>query len=215
MTATLTKSKIERSWPATFGYIGAGIISLVLAVAIFMYTSVGLWLGSLAVAFIILGLIFLGMALSGAGACACPGCGKPLSGLSTGKNEGILCPACQQYFEGSAGELWATDPSTVSSNPIFSTVLPETFNFPEGCCVCGKPETHRVKISTTTQGGGDAALAATTGIRHSTRISVEVPHCDEHKDGALLGGTKQKTIIRFRSYPYMRAFCELNKTTPA
>jgi hypothetical protein len=48
----------------------------------------------------------------------------------------------------------------------------------------------------------------------STRTTVEVPHCDEHKDGAMLTGTSSKPHIRFRSYPYLRAFCELNQTTP-
>ena len=198
----------------TFAYLGAAVAIGGIGVAIFVFTSGGPWMGAIAVALVIVALICIYMAVGSAGVCACPGCGKELSGIGTGKNEGVHCGACHQYFEGNGGELWATDESKVASSPVFSSPLPETFNFPEGCCVCGKPETHRVKISTTTQGGGNVALEAATGVRSSARISVEVPHCAEHKDGALLSGTKDSMKIRFRSYPYLRAFCELNKTTP-
>ena len=216
MTSTLTKSRIERSWKTTFIYLGIGVALAAGGVAIFLFSSGGAWLGSFGIVLVLAALFLFWMAISGAGECACPGCGKPLTGLKTGANEGVLCSECHQYFEGTGGELHATDESKVSSSPTYACLLPEKFTFPEGCCVCGKPETHRVTISTTTQGGGDAAIAVTTGVRTSTRISVEVPHCAEHKDGAsLTAGNKNHVKIYFRSYPYLRAFCAMNQTTPS
>jgi hypothetical protein len=214
MTIALKKSKIERSWSATIGYIVAGIVIIAIGVAIFMFGDPGLMLGTFAVVVIIFGLICFGMATGGAAVAPCPNCGKSITGLSTGSNEGRLCAGCHEYFEGTGGELWATDQSKIATTPIFSSPLPETFNFPPGCCVCGQPETRRVKISITTQGAGDVALIP-VGVRSTTRTSVEVPHCAQHDDGAALAGTKDHPKIRFRSYPYLRAFCDLNKTTPA
>jgi hypothetical protein len=210
------KSKITRSWSTTLTYAGVGIVCAFIGVAIFLWTSGGIWLGSIALGLFIVALICLWMAAFSSGQATCPGCGKALSSIGTSKNEGVFCEGCHKYLEGTGGELWVTDPNTVAKNPLFTSPLPETFTFPAGCCVCGKPETHRVKVSTTTQGGGDAAVGLATGgnVRSSTRISVEVPHCDEHKDGALLTGTKDHMKIRFRSYPYLRAFCEANHTEP-
>jgi len=210
------KSKITRSWSSTATYAGVGIGFALIGVAIIMWTSGGLWLGSIALAMFIVTLICLYMAAFSSGEAKCPGCGKALSGIGLSKNEGVFCEGCHKYVEGTGGELWMTDPAKVSKDPHYTSPLPENFSFPPGCCICGKPETHRVKVSMTTQGGGDAAVGLATGggLRTSTRTSVEVPHCDEHQDGALLSGTKDHVKIRFRSYPYLRAFCEMNHTEP-
>jgi hypothetical protein len=216
------KSSITRSWKTTINYLIAAVVSAVVAALMFKYVASGLITVGFSCIPAVLALIFLFMAISGAGECQCPGCGKPLDGLSTGSNDGVLCPACLHYFEGKGGLLWATDESRIADSPQFTSPLPESFSFPEGCCVCGKPETHRQPISMTTQnGGGTAAGLATNALTDGvltgssrTRTTVEVPHCAEHKDGASLTGTKEKTHIRFRSYPYLRAFCELNQTKP-
>jgi hypothetical protein len=214
MSMPSTKSTISRSWPLTFTFVGVGLVCFFITYAIFAWTNGGLWLGSFALAMAIVGFVCMYMAIRGAGQCQCPNCGAALSALTPGKNKGVFCDQCKNYFEGTGGQLWQTDTDDVAKNPVYTSPLPETFNFPDGCCVCGKPETKRVTVSTVTQGAGNVALQAATDIRSSTRISVQVPHCDEHKDGALLGGTKAKTLIRFRSYPYLRAFCTLNNTTP-
>jgi hypothetical protein len=222
MTATPTKSTIQRSWKTTINYLIAAAVAGAISVLMFKTIVSGTISFGFACIPAILCLIFLFMAMSGAGECPCPECGKLLDGLSTGSNDGKLCDACGQYFEGTGGQLWATDPSRVADTPLFTSPIPETFAFPDACCVCGKPPTHRQPISMTTQntGGSLAAVGAnalTDGMvtgSSRTRTTVEVPHCDEHKDGASLTGTKDKTHIRFRSYPYMRAFCEMNKTKP-
>ena len=216
------KSPITRSWKTTLNYAIVALIAAVVAALMFKYFASGTITFGISCIPAILALIFLFMAFSGAGEAPCPSCGKPLDGLSTGSNDGVVCPACLHYFEGKDGQLWATDESRIADSPTFASPLPDQFAFPDGCCVCGKPPTHRQKISMTTQntGGSVAGIAAAgltdgmiSGSSH-TRTSVEVPHCDEHKDGALLTGTKEKPHIKFRSYPYLRAFCELNKTKP-
>ncbi|MDQ2855813.1 MAG: hypothetical protein M3R68_05755, partial [Acidobacteriota bacterium] len=128
---------------------------------------------------------------------------------------GVVCASCHHYSEGKDGLLWQTDESRIADDPIFSSPLPEKFNFPKVCCVCGKPEVRREKISFRTQNASSALTAPTVGLTSNTTISVEVPHCAEHKEGARLSGSPTTTIIRFRSYPYLSAFCEMNGTTPA
>ncbi len=66
----------------------------------------------------------------------------------------------------------------------------------------------------TTTNASSVVTQSTIGVTSSTRTTVRVPHCDAHKDGALLTGTKDSPSIKFRSYPYLRAFCEANGTKP-
>jgi hypothetical protein len=223
MTATQTKSTITRSWKTTITYLAIAVVAGAISFVMFKTMVSGAISFGFACIPAILCLIFLFMAMSGAGECPCPGCGKTLDGLSTGSNDGKLCESCGRYYEGTGGELWATEESRVADTPIFSSPIPENFAFPDACCVCGKPPTHREAVSMTRQNtGGSAAAVGVTAVTggvisgggSSTRTTVQVPHCDEHKEGASLGGTTDKPHVRFRSYPYLRAFCELNKTKP-
>src|SRR5438477_5904836 len=100
MTATQTKSTIQRSWKTTITYLIVAAVCGAISVVMFMTVVGGPISFGIACIPAILCLIFLGMAASGAGECPCPGCGKPLDGLSTGNNDGKLCEACGQYFEG-------------------------------------------------------------------------------------------------------------------
>ena len=208
---------ITRSWSTTLAYLVGGIACLALSVILFMTIASGPVTIGIALIPAILALILLGMSLSGAGTAACPACGGQLSGLSTSTNDGVNCPQCHGYFEGTNGTLHATDPGRIADTPTFTSPLPEQFSFPEGCCVCGKPATHREKVSMESMNASSAVTANAipgVGFTSHTRTTVEVPHCDDHKDGASLTGTPKNPNIRFRSYPYLRAFCELNKTTP-
>jgi hypothetical protein len=220
--ADQTRSTIVRSWKTTITFLIAAVLVGALAGLLFKTIVIGPITAGIACFPALIALILLWMAISGAGECPCPGCAKQLDGLSTGSNDGILCKACLRYFEGTGGQIWATDESRVAATPTFTSPIPEKFAFPDMCCVCGKPQTHRQSISMTTQNTsgslkGLAAGALTDGMisgSSSTRTTVEVPHCAEHKDGASLTGTKEKVHIRFRSYPYLRAFCEMNDTKP-
>jgi hypothetical protein len=206
---------ISRSWGATIGYLIGGVAALAVSALLFMTIVEGAVTFGFALIPAILALILIYMSFGGSGTGACPGCGAPLSGLGTKKNDGVLCESCHRYAEGQNGSLWLTDESRVADDPIFSSPLPEQFSFPQGCCVCGSAETRREKISFTTQNASSALTAPTIGVTTSTKISVEVPHCAEHKGGARLSATPKSPLIRFRSYPYLRAFCQLNNTTPS
>jgi len=87
---TQQKSTITRSWKATFGYLIGAIVCLGLCVLLFWTIASGPVTVGIALIPGIVALILLWMALSGSGTCACPGCGKELSGLSTGSNDGVL-----------------------------------------------------------------------------------------------------------------------------
>ena len=217
MTAPSTlqsRSTIKRSWKSTIGFLIGALISAAISVLLFITIASGPVTIGIALIPAVLALILLYMAIGGAGECSCPACGKPISGLSTGSNDGVLCPACLHYFEGKNGELWATDDARVADSPCFASTIPEKFAFPPGCCVCGKDATRKIPVSLTTTNASSVVTQSTIGLTTTTRTTVEVPHCNDHKDGAILTGTKDKPHIKFRSYPYLRAFCQLNNTTP-
>lgn len=207
-------TKISRSWGATIGYLIGAIVALGLSILLFMYIVEGPVTFGIALIPAIIALILLYMSFGGAGTTTCPVCDAQLGGLSTKSNDGVLCANCHRYSEGEDGVLWQTDENRIADEPIFSSPLPERFTFPSECCVCGKPETRRDKISFRTQNASSAITAPIAGVTTSTTISVEVPHCAEHKEGARLSATPQSTLIKFRSYPYLRAFCQMNGTTP-
>lgn len=209
-----TTTKITRSASATLGYLGAGIVAIALSVWLCRVMASGLITTGLALIPGVVGLLLIYMAFAGSGVSTCPGCGAPLSGLSTGTNEGVICANCHSYVEGTEGTLTKTDEGKIAETPIFTTTVPPSFSFPPGCCVCGAPEVRREKISLKTQNASSALTESTIGVTSSTTTSVEVPHCAVHSMGASLSGTPSRPKIRFRSYPYLRAFCALNGTKP-
>jgi hypothetical protein len=163
-----------------------------------------------------IGLSLLVHALKGEDSysCSCPGCGALLEGLSAGVNRGILCRTCHGYFEGRHGKLWRIEEDRIADQAIFGSPLPQQPRFPEGCCVCGGPEVRRDEIEVTAPKqsdrdalGGDATSWAV--------ISAQAPHCEEHREGAILAWSPSSGVrVKFRSYPYLRAFCERNQTLP-
>ena len=207
------RTKITRSWGATIGYLIGAIVALAISVLLFMTIAEGPITIGIALIPAVVALILLFMSFGGAGFAACPACGARLSGLSTKANDGVLCLNCRTYSEGSDGMLSRTEENRVADEPIFSSPLPEQFNFPDGCCVCGRAEAGREKVSLQTL-QASSAVTAPAGLTSYTRVSVEVPHCAEHAGGARLTGTPDNPHIKFRSYPYLRAFCQMNGTTP-
>ena len=87
--------------------------------------------------------------------------------------------------------------------------------WPDECCVCGKSTTHKQVITGHfTYHPAGAPQSAEKGV---TATANDVPHCDEHKDGAdfgpcRFGNPKQDKGfgLRFRSYAYRNKFMELN-----
>jgi hypothetical protein len=209
-----TTTKVTRSWGATVGYLVGALVALALCVLLFMTIADGPFTVGIALLPGIVGIILLCMSFSGSGTSTCPGCAAPLAGLSTKSNDGILCAACHNYAEGKDGLLRQTDAGRVAEEPLFSSPLPAEFNFPPGCNVCGEPEAGREQIKLRMQNASSALTASTVGVTTYTEVSVAVPHCAAHKGGARLTGTPKGAHIKFRSYPYLRAFCRLNGTTP-
>jgi hypothetical protein len=207
-------TKISRSWGATIGYLIGGFVAIGVSIILFMTIVEGPVTVGIALLPGIIGIALLYMSFGGSGTSSCPLCASPIAGLSTKANDGVLCVACHNYVEGQGGLLWQTDAERIAEEPLFSSPLPERFNFPPGCCVCGAPEAEREQVKFRTQNASSALTAATVGVTTSTEISVAVPHCAAHKGGARLSATAQHTQIKFRSYPYLRAFCQLNDTVP-
>ena len=218
-------TKITRNWKTTVGYAVGGLVALGLSGLLFTTIVEGAITAGIALIPAVLGLILLGMAFGGSGEAACPSCGAKVGGLSTGNNDGVLCEKCHAFAEGKQGTLAPTDPSRVADKPTFGTLLPAQYQWPNGCCVCGAPPDHAEKVQTRVQNQGSAlaligANAATggavTGKAGTTIYTVDVPHCGQHKDGAEIAAAGSNRVkIRFRSYPYLRAFCQQNGITPA
>jgi len=207
-------SKIERSWTKTLALLGAALGCLALSGLLFATIVEGPISTGIALIPGVLGTIFVVMAVAGAGRAPCPSCGHALDGLSTGRNEAVLCDRCQRYLEGANGTLGITPPDRVADRPVFSVDLPNQFEFPPQCCLCPRPATHREEASITVPASSDllknAATGALTGgvlgrTGGGTKYTVGIPHCDEHKGGAELG-TGRPVALRFRSYAYWSAF---------
>ena len=208
------KTKISRSWGATFGFMAGALILLVVSVLLFTTIVEGPITIGLALIPAVAAFALLFMAFGGSGTSSCPVCNQPLSGLSTKANDGVLCTHCHNYLEGRDGLLWQTDQDRVAEEAIFASPLPERFVFPQGCCVCGEKEVGMEQISLQSQNASSAVTAPVAGVTTRTIVSVEVPHCDLHKSGAQLAGTPNNPHIKFRSYLYLRAFCQANSTVP-
>ena len=207
-------TKITRSMVATVGYFASGLVAIALCVWLCKVMARGTISTGIALIPGLVGVVLVGLAFVAAGTGTCPACGAEVGGLSTTDNDGVHCEKCRAYLEGKNGELQKTDENRVAATPIFATSLPEKFEFPAVCCVCRGPETRREKVSLTTKDASSALTESTLGVSSTTKTSVEVPHCAQHKGGAMLAGTAPNTRIRFRSYPYLRAFCQQNGTTP-
>jgi len=117
------------------------------------------------------------------------------------------CGGCKNFLEGKDGTLRVTGGQRIADTPLFGALLPESFGWPEGCCLCDKPATRRESISATlpTSAGKNAAVTVVSGGLVSltgggTKVTVEVPHCPDHREGALLGAASGRSLrIRFRS----------------
>jgi hypothetical protein len=217
----MTKTRVVRSWSKTLGRLIGGLVCLAICVVMFKNLADGAITVGFSLIPGILGLVLIGVAIGGSATAPCPSCGKTIESLGTGSNDGTCCSACHAYVEGTHGELWVTDAARVADRPIFATKLNPQLAWPDGCCVCGQPATRGLPVSATrAKSGQNAAIAVATGgavlATSSTKLTIEVPHCAQHDDGAQLnaGSNASEMRILFRSYPYLRSFCERNGTQP-
>ena len=217
-------TRIRRSASSTLGSLIGGLVAAAVSALLFWQIVEGPITLGFALIPAIIALVLFWTAVSGSGTAPCPGCGAQVGGLSMGANDGVLCAGCRKFLEGKAGTLQVTDEQRVADSPTFGTVLPESFSWPEQCCLCAQPATRRealsISVPSAATAGKNLAVDAVTGgvltrTGGGTRYTVEVPHCAEHQHGAELGSHTHGVKIRFRSYPFLRAFCALNQIDPA
>ena len=216
-----TQQPVRRSWPQTLGYLllaalvaAGGTIALVLA-AVFQAALFELGcVVYLLIALLILGGVAVPYAVFAVGRRAicrsswapCPRCGTPISGLSSGKNDPVACPACPIYVAGDRGKIAEAEEDAVSSEPVFRSPLPEGAVMPDSCCVCGRPATGRQKLKLV-----DTAHRDPSGTKPSTVLAeVQAPHCRDHPSAARLESVGGAPFIVFRSYRYLQAFRDAN-----
>jgi hypothetical protein len=131
----------------------------------------------------------------------CPDCGREIDAI--GGAAFFPCEQCKRFLRSEAMRLHHVDDDYVHHEPVFFGKLPDHATFPERCCVCMERPTrtlrHEWKWSTAPRSGERVP------VEH--RRSVEVPYCDEHRDGvSVLEGAGAPATISFRSYAYLRAF---------
>lgn len=141
----------------------------------------------------------------------CPACGETIEELSDGRNRPRPCRGCDHFVEGVGGELWAVDQDAVFRKPMLSVLRPQRFAFPNACCVCCGPPTHGETICEEVAHGA-TAVTLVAGVTVHNKITIDgIPHCAEHSDGIAVDDNSH---LRFRSYPFLRAFCRLNRIRP-
>jgi hypothetical protein len=177
---------------------------------------------------LILGLVVGINSFTSAGSATCPECGRVFQMLEeSGQGVPRFCRGCRNYVEAKDGVLQMTEDASVVAAPIFRATLPKEMVWPDGCCVCRGPATRMIAISTVAQTPGqalgtlaaDVTMEVVTGhglvVLAGNRYTIQVPHCADHADGALLQvNSDQQIKVLFRSYAYQRAFCDLNGVKP-
>ncbi len=157
----------------------------------------------------------------------CPACDLFIMGALPSEGDSVLCGHCREIglFEG--GKLVKPSPDHIGAKPLFCAELPiDKVQWPDGCCLCGQPATRGIDVKLEYQ--EDAALgrdmatrAATLGMFKAvdrTTITLSIPHCAQHADGAALVMPFEREQpnfgVAFRSYPYFKQFVALNRSTP-
>jgi hypothetical protein len=220
---------VARDWPKTLRNAG-GAAAVLLAVYWTMWRPVEgermmilVWPST--IVFVAVAAYFAYRAAEKSGVAKCPGCGYPVTGLSTGANRGVACRFCGKYLEGTAGSLRLTAEDELAPEPIFETLLPRKLEWPAGCCVCRAPATRMVQLTVKLR--DEAPLAPDLAVRIASigtlklvgvrTLTVDVPHCDQHQDGAAItyaSDSLSELAIKFRSHPYFVAFCAANDAIP-
>ncbi len=193
----------------------------VLGAGVYFFYSVWsggpLWKWLLAIVFSLGGLLAAASAFMRT--APCPSCGR--ENLLPEKGQHAHCLKCQRYLESDGEYTWLTAEDTIADAPTFGAALPDRFGWPDGCCVCGNPETRPIEVTLHVKQTGKNIATSAAGLAlgkivvqsgGGTLVKVNVPHCSQHMDGAALEDqTVGPTRILFRSYPYQQAFRTRNK----
>jgi hypothetical protein len=167
--------------------------------------------------------------VSGAGSkrLECPACDLYIMGALPREGDSVLCGHCREVAIYEAGKLVKPSPDHIGAKPMFCAELPtEGMRWPDGCCVCGQPATRAIDVrlqyeEDASLGRDMATRAATLGLVKAvdrTTITLSIPHCAQHGDGAALVMPYEREQpnfgVAFRSYPYFKQFVALNRSTP-
>jgi hypothetical protein len=166
---------------------------------------------------------------TGAGAkrLECPSCDLYIMGARPSQGDSVLCPHCREFALYDGKTIIKPPPDHVAAAPIWCAELPiERLQWPATCCMCSEPATRGVLVRLQYQqdaslGRDMATRAATLGMfkaTDQTTISLEIPHCSQHGDGAALVMPYEREQpnfgVAFRSYAYYQQFKQLNRSTP-
>ena len=145
---------------------------------------------------------------------SCPACETPLGNINWFDINSRECRVCGQYIRSRKGVLELISDDHLGEQPVYRTGCPDQIQWPGGCCVCGAPPTREQQISLVEQQTratpGNVALAAATGVamKNVSTITVAVPHCDTHLNGAALQRGADTDGARLEILFRSRAFCQ-------
>lgn len=152
----------------------------------------------------------------GAGKLACPVCRHELEVLHIATRRVMPCPSCGTWLEG-AESMAVVPPDRVfaeTDGQPFVAPLLEGARWPELCPLCLGPATRWVKVEGTTGAAGAVVSAQIVGVGVYRSHTVHVPACGAHEAPgvgiASVTHDRAPVGVSFRSFPYWRAFCELN-----
>ena len=215
------KSRTVRRPASVIGYLtaGAAVLALGAYLGYSAWSAGGFWTWVGAGVCVLVGLLLA--ASSGFREGPCPACGTQNTEIKEGEFRRCHNAKCSRYLQGDGASLWLVPDDFLATAPTFSAVLPETFGWPSGCCVCRQPDTRVVPISLHVKETGQKLASTAAGLAlgrivvrtgGGTIVSVNTPHCDAHMDGAaLLDPAVGPMRILFRSHQYQQLFRNHNK----
>jgi|SoiMetStandDraft_5_1073268.scaffolds.fasta_scaffold100777_2 hypothetical protein len=216
LPAPVKKSPTRRRPVSVAGYLASGGVALGAAAYLgySAWSSGGFWTW---VGAVVCGFVGLLLALSsGFREGPCPACGTENTELKAGEFRRCHNADCSRYLQGDGASLWLAPDDLVATAPTFGAVLPETFGWPPGCCVCGQPDTRVIPITLHVKETGTKLAATAAGLAlgrlvvrtgGGTIVTVNTPHCDAHMDGAALENPAVGPLrILFRSHQYQQRF---------
>lgn len=171
----------------------------------------------------ILGLLAAGavyMAFNTDAVAVCPSCSKSFKITPGGTF--IQCPHCLEWCQVENRATKQLPQDFVADKPVFEirmrTLSESGHGLPNGtvwpnpsqCCVCGTALSARPTLTITRETMVGAPYAGRVQVKVET-YEVQPPCCMKHPNGVewSISGAfepKQVSILKFRSYPYSRAF---------
>ena len=131
----------------------------------------------------------------------------------------MRCNKCGEYSQVAGDKTVALDPTAVAHEPIFESALFKEASIPLACAICGASPTRFDTVSATRSNKGAAAaiLAGTALVGRPAvyysreKASIQVPYCDQHRDGVTLRFHAGKPSLLWRSYRMLRCYLAANR----